>query len=80
MNRSLHFAIIRSVISILVVFVLCYIYYNNTNRGFIWFFLPISLIPLITTWVESKSNKNELNQEALQNNQTAKPKEGKNKR
>lgn len=80
MNRSFHFAIFRSVLSILVVFVLCFVYYYNTNRVFIWFFLPISFIPLITTLIESKSKENQINQGALQDNQIIKSKEGNNKR
>jgi hypothetical protein len=78
MNRNFHFAILRSVISSLVVSALCFFYYYQTNRAFIWFFLPISLIPLITTLIESKSKKSELNQEFLPGNQN--PKEGTNKK
>ena len=47
--RSFGFAIIRNLISVIIVVSLCLYYYNQTNRVLVWVFIPISLIPLVIT-------------------------------
>ena len=59
MSTKFHFAIKRNVVSILIVGVLCFFYQYYTGRWFVWFFLPISMIPLLITLIESKSDKQE---------------------
>ena len=51
MIGSIRNSLIRHLISIIIVVSLCLIYSNKTGRVYVWFFLPISLIPLaITLW------------------------------
>lgn len=51
MNGSIRNSLIRHLIFNTIVVSLCLIYSNKTGRVYIWFFLPISLIPLaITLW------------------------------
>ena len=65
MNRSFLRALIRHLISIIIVVSLCAYYSYQTGRVFVWFFFPISLIPVAISVWDYRIRQKEINNEKL---------------
>lgn len=74
MKRSLRFIIIRHLISLIIVISLCSFYFYQTGRLFVWFFVLISLIPIVISFLDYQTHKRELEQkEVLKDNDSDQP-------
>ena len=66
MTRSFYYALIRNLISVIIVIALCvYYYYYYKRVVFVWFFVPIALIPLVIFVMDYRLSQKNNEKEAL---------------